>query len=707
MLADYWPMFSEDVRVLASRGLEEGRSDWAMRGLAVAGSVSGQEVEAFWGGMGYEPRFRLLGSVLAAEDGRARTVLRDYWAAFGEDVRVLASRRLDEDKVDWAVRAFALANSVSVADADRLLGSLLVPTVNDDPDPTWRHVRGARSALLRQPEVTPESRAREFEETRIRLRAEGGWVPRVVRDFLYPLLVMDRNVERAARWADWACRPTEVALPLWQQALLYASTGHGGDRGAEAVQSLMGIGDSKTPQAISEAVQWTVIAFQLAAHRRLLPRLLGDAGVADALLAVVCDAHSQRAEGRAYLAASISGGLLNDGLDSATAATVDTARVLLGGQPADFPATDRRLAVSYAGGFARALDRLAGPGLRDDVYKVFLDHLRMDQGLTEGALQFLRAMPPGQVLADYAADRETVCQQLVAHEELDGLWPSLAELNPKLRKTAAIPVLRAAIRQAIRDPQASVGREEIIDKGTGIPGLSWSPLSRAIFDALRYGMAWPEVLGVLRGNYEGYRLTAELTPPQIHGVLREVYLRRHATELYALTIASPEVYAFEDAIIDGGLDLSPEDRRYGEHFRLELAKLYEAEGGTRGSRVVQLRRWHTRDEARRRKAVAMQRADAARRAGLAAPPALPSANRRALAAGPGAAEQGLAAPTTPSRTTVTARTGPPTGPTAEPPTGDGEPAAGQLGAWKVLRIIGIGTDESPGQASARRRGRKQ
>jgi hypothetical protein len=414
MLRDYWPVFSEDTRVLASRGLEEGRSDWAMRGLVVAGSVSGQEVGAFWGGLDLEPRFLLLGSLLVAEDSRVRTMLREYWPVFGEDVRVLASRRLDTDQVDWAVSAFVLANSVSVADADRLLGSLLVPTVNDDPDPNWRHVRGARSVLLRQPEVNPE--ARDFEETRIRLRAEGGWVHRVVRDFLYPLLVMDRNVDRAARWADWACRPTEVALPPWQQALRYASTGHGGDRGAEAVQSLMGVADPKTPQAISEAIQWTVIAFELAAHRRLLPRLLNDDVVADALLTVACDAHSQRAEGCGWLAAAISGGLLKDGLGSATAATVDAARVLLGGQPADFPAADRRLAVSYAGGFARALDRLAGSRLRDQVFAVFLDHLRMDQGLTEGALQFLRAMPPGQVLADYAADRDLVCQQLVAHE---------------------------------------------------------------------------------------------------------------------------------------------------------------------------------------------------------------------------------------------------------------------------------------------------
>lgn len=546
--------------------------------------ITGDQVAQLWRSQDEIPerRFKVIRPLLQPGDPRATAMLRANWDALSEDLITLANRRLDRGDADVALRCLAIADDLSPAAADSLLMKLISPP--RDPDPTWTRSPGARSALLRWRPV-PEPGG--FRKTGLVLRVDKEWQEAIVRDCLYALIAEETGVQFAARYAEWLCQPeSEAVLPRWGEALWFVLTGADGGSGTGAVR-----------EHIQRSMSWAVIDLSLATHRGHLPAVLGSHGLADDLLDLTA-AMARRAEPqevKRVLARGITARLWDHGLEAGTIATVDAARVLIGGSPISFPHASTQQAGPYSDVLRRVLENRNIADLRDWLYQAFLDHLvrdQLNQKLSAGTITFLLTMPSDQVLANYVADSPPVTEALLGYDELDSIWHQLARLRPDLERTAATPMLRGAVKRTIRDPGAALLRKDITSEShAGPDGLSWTPLATAIYQARRAGMPAIEILKVMASTQvEGRRLVQVISPRQLDDVLREYEVQSRRANVDLPTTARPEFYEFEDLIIRGALDGVHGSRVFGEQFRLMVKKRNEDEEALRKVRAREVAR---------------------------------------------------------------------------------------------------------------------
>jgi hypothetical protein len=283
-------------------------------------------------------------------------------------------------------------------------------------------------------------------------------------------------------------------------------------------------------------------------------------------------------------------GPLRGGLGSAALATVDVARLLVGGQLLDFPYEGHEF-QDYMQGFLRVGDLPGVERLRADITRAYLRLLvGHPPELSHGARLFLQNLPPDEVLADYVAD-PFVTAKLLGYQLGQDFWRPLAAIRPVLERTVAVPLLEEAVTHTLTMLPEPIRRSLVTDGKTKQRGLSSTPLALAIYDALKVGLAEEEILRVINTpQVAGKGLADTQADLDLDDVLREVQNLLHHVPIAATAglpgKAEDILFTLEDLICGGALG-GP----YGTHFRKALIKRLKAESGARGSRYWELRRW--------------------------------------------------------------------------------------------------------------------
>jgi hypothetical protein len=187
----------------------------------------------------------------------------------------------------------------------------------------------------------------------------------------------------------------------------------------------------------------------------------------------------------------------------AAVASIDVARVLLGGEPGDFPGDQpRELLGGYFGGLGSALEldllrpRLAGieesfmrravpgkpPGDVSAAGAWLLNAWAADPRLTSGLVAYIASLESRAYPYHPDLTRE--------------FWEALGQ-DPALKAYAAGNQLITAVHEALRDPGAALRRPVTKD------AVNSSPLARACLDARRAGLSAAGMIGALgRGRVD-------------------------------------------------------------------------------------------------------------------------------------------------------------------------------------------------------------
>jgi hypothetical protein len=469
--------------------------------------------------------YKLLVPLLNARGRDAEDALRRHWDTVLDQLDTLVNRQIDMAGPDQAVRVLALAEPAP-SRSDRLLGRLLVPVPAPLVD-TWPERIQARVALLGLRPV-PAPGYYTYTCDTLRFNEVADWQAKLVLALLSRELKDPRGTERATDWARWLSQPNlpqDRVYPSWVEALAFAVAGAAFPGSADRVVSV-----------ISQDPAWAVPILRLARVSKQLRQVVEIHGFDHVLLGLAMDAATGSDDLRRRLADALHVRL---GPTQQGVAAVDAARVLLGGEPVDFPHSepDAR-AAGYFGGLTRVFAHL-----QDDWPGYFqlklLQHVvpasagpPASAKLSAGAVQLIRKWceDPDRApdLAHYIAGNDLGQVLLSEHERLGpDIWPRLIAHDERLRPYGSVFQLRTAAKQVISDPVTTLARSTRKVLGeSGHPewGKGSTVLASAMYEAYLADMKMADILTVLaqvtssRGNVT---LMAAVPPPAFLPVLNE------------------------------------------------------------------------------------------------------------------------------------------------------------------------------------------
>lgn len=435
-----------------------------------------------WSGFDGVTRDNTLASYLPGCDVKAAEVVIPCWDFLGDDVIRLINAGLDDGSLDRALWCLRTAGPVE----DRLLGDLLVPG-----EEVHRQRAAMLTELLMRRDAPPPD---DFRYTCDQLRYDGAtaWQARLVRDLLLRELSAEEPSDRGRAWAWvwWLCESKFTARkwqrPEWVAALDLVVFDPPPQQARAGVRSLV-LGD----------VRWALVLLRLASQSRCLRDLVDAAHQQFTELAARIPGPPKPGSIGAMLGRELDHDLWPLDVQPGAVASIDVARVLLGGQPADFPGDQAgKLIDGYLAGLGSALA---------------LDATR--PRLAELEASFLqRAVPgepPGELTASgagllnaWAADPRLM-PDLIAyiaglhpgaypyHPDLTGEFWDVLRRHPVLAGYAAGNQLITVAQEALRDPRAALRRPLTED------GVRSTPLARACFNARRAGLSADGMLRAL------------------------------------------------------------------------------------------------------------------------------------------------------------------------------------------------------------------
>jgi len=404
-----------------------------------------------------------------------------------------------------ATSCLEMARSAESPEAeDRLLGDLLVPADNDPED--WRMRISVRVGLLRQ-RAAPPPGSFPYTCRMLRFGDHGAWQALLVRELLDGVSADDPSLSRALGWVEWLCRspfPAEYDPPDWIVALACTLPRAAVEQSATDLQSLVGndAAWAATVLRLAEGTGRTRDVLETAERALvvLAARLGGDdpAGVGEGLLSELMINTWQK------------------GVRPDAVATVDAARIMLGGDPLDFPGdVDQRTLDRYGDGLGHVFELDAARPHHAMLENGFLHDAVPAAGagrLTGGAVWLLNAWS-----AD--ADRAPGLVRYIAELNPDALpysprlstqyWSVLSR-EPRLVAYASAKRLIAAAANTVRSPQAAL-RRTVTEQG-----VRSTELALACFAGRRAGLPVKEIIRVL-----GSTLGTSIPPRGLDGVLRE------------------------------------------------------------------------------------------------------------------------------------------------------------------------------------------
>ncbi|MGD0241203.1 MAG: hypothetical protein ABSB59_12870 [Streptosporangiaceae bacterium] len=457
--------------------------------------------ERCWAALDARTRDNLLASYLPGHDAKAAEAVVSCWRLLGNDVIRAINTELDHGNLEAALWCLRTAGPVE----DRLLADLLVP---------GQEVRQQRAAMLvellvRRDAPPPD----QFPYTCDQLRFDDatGWQACLIRDLLVRDLATERPADRgkAWAWARWLCdsafTATKWERPGWVAALDLVVFETPPPEAVPSVQSL-----------VLSDVRWAIVLIRLASQSRCL-RVLIDAAHWQFLQLTGRMPRPPRPKSvGAALGAELARDLWPLMVKPAAVASIDVARILLGGEPGDFPGDLPRESLGgYFDGLGSALELdLLEPRLAE-VEEGFLRRAvpgTPADDLSPGGAWLLNAWIRDPRLAAplvaYIASLEPA-----AYPYHPGLtrefWETLGR-DPALKRYAAGNQLFTVVAEARRDPGAALRRSLTEDAVTS------SPLARACLDACRAGLAAADMIGVL-----GRARAGELGAGALYEVLSE------------------------------------------------------------------------------------------------------------------------------------------------------------------------------------------
>jgi hypothetical protein len=402
-----------------------------------------------WASFDTQTRDNALASYLPQREAEAAAVVMPCWAFVGNDVVRLISVDLDRDDAEPALWCLRTAGAME----DRLLGDLLVP--NDVTDREARQQRRTMLVELLKRRDLPRLGELGYSCDQLRFDDASAWQAGLVRD----LLIRELAGDRGKAWARWLCQsdfPGTRERPDWVTALGFVVLSTPPEQAIASVRSL-----------ILDDLSWAAVLLRLASQSQQHGRLrdLLD-GAGRQLLEVVAQlpTPAKPANACARLRAELDRSLWPLGVRPGTVASIDVARILLGGTPRDFadplfpeppgdyfdglksaltlPATESRLAEIQDGFLGYAVPREASAGLSAGGVRL-LNTWATDPQLKPRLLTYIASLEP------------------VAYPYHVGLsaafWNALGG-DPELAGYAAGHHLISAVTEALQAPQAALRR---------------------------------------------------------------------------------------------------------------------------------------------------------------------------------------------------------------------------------------------------------
>jgi hypothetical protein len=509
--------------------------------------------ERVWDGFDVRIRDNALASYLPARDTEAAKAVITRWSFLGNDVIRLINDRLDQEALDLALWCLQTAGPVE----DRLLGDLLVPS---------QKVRQQRAMtlvelLVRLDPPQPD----EFRYTCDQLRYDEAtaWQACLVRDLLIRELAKDRPAGRGRAWAwvRWLCESEFTARkwrrPDWVTALDAVVFDPPPQPSVPSVRSLV----------LADA-GWAIVLLRLAGQSKCLRDLLDITHRQFVELAGRIPGPSKPGSVGAQLGLELNRDLWALDVQPGAVASIDVARVLLGGHPRDFPAElPPKLLGGYFDGLAAAFSLDVAQARLADLEESFLRRAVPGEPpgeLTAGGAGLLNAWAADPRLrADlhaYIARLEPAAYPY--HPDLSSaFWDALRQ-HPALAGHAAAHQLISTVQEARRDPGTALQRPLAED------AVKSTPLARACFNARRAGLP---VAGMIRALARGQADAIGAEPlddvlREFQELLRHDYLTRRAAGRDAEDSAEKDLLECYQLITAGALG-----EPFADDFRRHLA----------------------------------------------------------------------------------------------------------------------------------------
>lgn len=541
------------------RALREGRAprDQVLKFFA----ADLDQAREHWSAFDPQMRENAISPYLADRDKEVLVAVLRCWEFSHRDVVQVVNHHLGTRGATFGLWCLQAARAVPAttsgaaspsAVVDHLLGKMLVP-VGLLPQEYSPRI-AILVQLLRQCPVPAPTQLR-YSCDELRFGDLGGWQSHLVRE-----LLAKEAADRVVPWVRWLCESPFSATwerPSWVAALDFMIA-------SSAVDNVRSV--------VRQDAAWTVALLQVARRFRCLSRLIVTVSRELIELAARLPAPDQPGSSTAALRDELDIDLWKLDVPAATMATVDVARVLLGGTPRNLAGrlTETQL-DSYGDGLhpALTLDILAPR--RAAVERAFLRHVvpgRTSAGLDDAGVWLLNTWATDPERATGLGDFiEALDPAARPHDETLSVayWDALAK-RPGLADYAAAQQLVITTRESLRTPRTAF-RRRITDYG-----ITSTALARACFKARCAGLP---PAGIVIALAEGGAL--DIVPPQLDDVLREFrellscyYLgapgaNERAAELGPWRAAEADLLECEALIVWGGLG-----ETYGEKFRLYL-----------------------------------------------------------------------------------------------------------------------------------------
>ncbi len=456
-----------------------------------------------WASFEIPIRDNALSSYLPRREAEAAAVVIPCWSFVGNDVIRLINDGLDRSDTELASWCLRTVGDME----DRVLGRLLVPE-QIVPDRKIHQQRRAMLIELLGRRDPPQPNDFRYTCDQLRYGDMGAWQARLFRGLLIRELAGEESAERGKAWVQWLCQSDfagDWARPGWVAALDFTVFSPPDEQGVASVRSLI-LGDP----------YWAAVLLRLARLSECLGDMLAYADREVLVQAAQVPAPVKPSGAGARLRAELDRSMWPLGVPPAAVASIDVARILLGGMPVDF--TDLLSAEVLDGYFAGLESALALPATQPRLAEIEGGFLRcavpteVSAELTAGGVMLLNAwakdprLTPG--LLDHIARVEPSAYPY--HRGLSAaFWNTLGQ-HPDLAGYAAGKHLVTATTEALQNPQAAIRRVRTENAVTS------TALALACLNARRVGLS---IRGMVRALYsaEASRIGARM----LDVVLRE------------------------------------------------------------------------------------------------------------------------------------------------------------------------------------------
>ena len=470
----------------------------------IAEFLGREAVQQLWRDLDEKTRDNALTSLLADASPPAAHVLVRSWKFLRRDIIRRINDQLDAGQPEfaaWCLRAFRQAKDGE----DRLLGDLLVPDQPIAEGERWNRRFTMLVELMRRREV-PSPGGYRYACDQLRYGDASEWQARLVRELLTRELADSATTDRIRNWLNWLCRSPFTGSwerPDWLAAL-------------DFLENPSPKADPRMRMLIRDDAAWTVLLLRLAANDGRLSQFLAVSSLdLVELAAATLKAGHNRPD--PDLATELVANTQDGSVRAETAAHVDTALVLLGGQPVYSPV--RQQIHQWFRGYLAGLNEVF------TLNRVQLYVRDLERWFLEYALAATETEKPSVfgvwLLNAWAADpaRERGLTGYLASldpevrpydESLsEQYWHTVGQ-HPDLADYAAVGDVLTATSWTVRRPDVAFQRQ---DTGNGVKSTR---LARACYEARCAGLS---VEGIIRALAKGG--AAEISSPDFDSVLRE------------------------------------------------------------------------------------------------------------------------------------------------------------------------------------------